>query len=418
MAAPAGSWSPTSAGLIPKSRYLDPAFLRLELDHVFACSWLCAGPVAALDRAGDYFTFEVGDESVLVVRQVDGVKAFHNACAHRGRLLRDPGMGHVGSFRCPYHLWEYGLDGRLVARPETEQFEACAAMQEVHLRDVACEVWGGLVWLCLAPQPEPLLEFLGPVAERLAAYSLEEYALVEDQTVVLPCNWKVGVDAFNEAYHLRAVHAQLLQMLDESRVEIELLGRHSCIQVPFGVVSPSFADQSTVNDHLKYLLRDAGLDPARFAGSASAVRASIQQFLRQRRDLDLAALSDAQLTDNHQYYIFPNLTLNIYAMKHMLLRHRPHPTDPNQMLLDQQQYVRVARGSKRPPRPKLETFRYGKGSLGFVTDQDTFNLVRVQRGMRSSGFAGLILGENERRIRHMHRTIDAYLGAAEGVAPG
>jgi hypothetical protein len=79
------------------------------------------------------------------------------------------------------------------------------------------------------------------------------------------------------------------------------------------------------------------------------------------------------------------------------------------MLLDQQQYVRVARGSQPPARPKPEKFAYGKGSLGFVTDQDTFNLVRVQRGMRVSGFEGLRLGENEGRIRHMHRTIDEYL---------
>jgi hypothetical protein len=169
------------------------------------------------------------------------------------------------------------------------------------------------------------------------------------------------------------------------------------------------SNRETVNDHLKYLLREAGLDPERFSGSASTVRGAIQRFLRQRDDLELSGLSDAQLTDNHQYYAFPNITLNIYAMKHMLLRHRPHPTDPNRMLLDQQQYVRVPRGAPRPPRPKPEKFRYGHGSLGFVTDQDTFNLVRVQRGMRSSGFDGLILGENERRIRHMHQAIDEYL---------
>ncbi len=416
MAAPlaTSAWSPVGEGPIPKSRYLDPAFLQRELDQIFAHTWLFAGYAADLDRPGAYFTFEIGDESVLVVREREGIVAFFNACMHRGRLLRDPGMGHVTSFRCPYHLWEYALDGSLAHRPEPDCFTACGSVEDLSLRRVACEVWGGLVWVNLDPRAQPLVAYLGPIADRLAAYSLEDYALVEDQTVALPCNWKVGVDAFNEAYHLRAVHSQLLQMLDESGVEVELLGRHSCIRVPFATVSPSHADQQTVNDHLKYLMRDAGLDPARFAGSARDVRVGIQQFLRQRQDLNLAALNDAQLTDNHQYYVFPNLTLNIYAMKHMLLRHRPHPTDPNQMLLDQQQYVRVPRGGKRPPRPKPETFRYGKGSLGFVTDQDTFNLVRVQRGMRSRGFTELVLGENESRIRHMHQTIDTYLATDYG----
>jgi hypothetical protein len=179
--------------------------------------------------------------------------------------------------------------------------------------------------------------------------------------------------------------------------------------VPFGVASPNARDRETVNDLLKSMLSEAGLDPARYTGSASAVRETIQRTLRQRSDFDLSALSDDQLSDNHQYYVFPNLTLNVYATKHMLLRHRPHPTDPNRMLLDQQQYVRVARGSQQAKRPKPEKFAYGKGSLGFVTDQDTFNLVRVQRGMRVSGFAGLRLGANEGRIRHMHHTIDEYL---------
>ncbi len=409
MAPSTTAWSPTGDGLISKTRYTSPAFLRLELDHIFSRAWLLAGPVADVARPGDYFTFELGDESVIVVRNDDGVKAFHNACAHRGRLLRDPGHGHARTFRCPYHLWEYALDGTLERLPEPECFTATFREGRPRLRSVAVDVWGGLVWVNFDPDPEPLVNFFGPVGARLAAYKLEEYALVEDQTVDLPCNWKVGVDAFNEAYHLRAVHPQLLQMLDEVHVEQELLGRHSCIRVPFGVPSPSFRDRDTVNDLLKSLLSDAGLDPTRYSGTAPEVRATIQRTLRQRSDLDLSELSDEQLSDNHQYYVFPNLTLNIYATKHMLLRHRPHPTDPNRMLLDQQQYVRVARGSQPPPRPKPEKFVFGKGSLGFVTDQDTFNLVRVQRGMRVSGFEGLRLGENEGRIRHMHRTIDEYL---------
>lgn len=408
-------WSPTGDGPVPKSRYVSPEFLRLELDHIFSRTWLLAGPVSDLAKTGDYFTFDHGEESVLVVRNGESVAAFHNVCVHRGRRLRESGSGHARSFRCPYHLWEYGLDGQLQRLPEAPCFADALSGNRPQLRKVAAEVWGGFVWVNFAADPPPLVEFLEPVASRLLPYQLEEYALVEDQTVDLPCNWKVGVDAFNEAYHLRAVHPQLLQMLNERDVEIELLGRHSCIRVPFGVASPSLPERESVNDLLAYLLQEAGIDPAQYRGPASEVRGTIQRHLRARSDLDVSQLSDDQLTDNHQYYVFPNLTLNIYAMKHMLLRHRPHPTDPNRMLLDQQQYVRVPRGAGRPPRPKPERFRYGAGSLGFVTDQDTFNLVRVQKGMQSSGFDALILGNNEIRIRHMHRTIDEYLGNGAGA---
>lgn len=406
-------WSPVGDGLIDKARYVDRDFLDLELERVFPRSWLLAGPAADVAQPGSYFTFDLADESVLIARDGGVVRAYQNVCAHRGRRIREPGFGCVAAFRCPYHLWEYGLDGVLRNLPEAECFEQWSADDRPRLRPVAVEVWNGFVWICMDDDPEPLLEFLGPVADRLAPYRLDEYALVEDQTVDLPCNWKVGVDAFNEAYHLRAVHPQLLEMLDEEQVEIELLGRHSCIRVPFGRPSPSLGDREKLNDHLKYLLNDAGLDPERFSGSGTDVRGAIQRFLRSRRDLDLAGLDDDQLTDNHQYHVFPNLTLNVYSMRQMLIRHRPHPTDPNRMLLDQQQYERVARGAARPPRPKTERFRYGAGSLGFVTDQDTFNLVRVQRGMNSSGFDGLLLGSNELRIRHMHATIDEYLRRGE-----
>ncbi|APR79832.1 Phenylpropionate dioxygenase [Minicystis rosea] len=394
---------------VPKARYVSSEFLALELDRVFSRVWHLAGPAADLDRTGAYFTFEIGSDSVLVVRQADGVRAFHNVCTHRGRALREPGIGHARTFRCPYHRWEFAIDGALVDVPDAEAFAGCKARSELGLRPVAAEIWEGFVWINLAPNPEPLLDFLGPVAERLAAYRLEDYALEQDQTLDIECNWKVGVDAFNEAYHLGSVHPQLLQMLDETRVAIELYGRHSCIRVPFGVASPNSAAPETVNDLLKYLLQEAGINPSTFTGPASAVRGAIQRTLRGRADFDLSRLTDDQITDNHQYYVFPNLTLNVYGMKHMLLRHRPHPTDPHRMLLDQQQYVRVPRGGKRPPRPKPERFLYGQGSLGFVTDQDTFNLVRVQRGMRSRGFDELVLGTAESRLLHMHQVIDEYL---------
>ena len=72
-------------------------------------------------------------------------------------------------------------------------------------------------------------------------------------------------------------------------------------------------------------------------------------------------------------------------------------------------FVRVPHGQPRPKRPKHERFRCGEGSLGPVTDQDTFNYARVQRGMESSAFEKLLLGDQENRVAHMHRALDGYL---------
>jgi phenylpropionate dioxygenase-like ring-hydroxylating dioxygenase large terminal subunit len=399
---------------VPKLRYTSPDFLALEMERVFARAWHLAGPASDVERVGACFTFELGDDSILVVRDEGGVRAFHNVCRHRGRLLRDPGLapGVVRSLRCPYHHWEYALDGRLCHAPAAESFAGCVAgsgAASLALVPVAAEVWEGFVWVCLDARPEPLAGFLGPLAARLAAYRLGDYALVEDRTLEVACNWKVSVDAFNEAYHLPAVHPELLAIADATRARAELVGRHSVLHVPFGAPGAGAAEPEAIGEALGHLMREAGVDPATFRGAARDVRAAMQRALRARADLDLGALDDAQLTDNLQFHVFPGLTLNVYGMRLMLLRHRPHPSDPGRMLLDQQQYVRVPRGTRRPPRPRPERFRSGEGSLGHVTDQDVRNLVRVQRGMRSRGCEALVLGALESRILHMHRVLDAYL---------
>ena len=104
--------------LIPKDRYLDAGFARLEWDCMWTRVWNCAGPVSDLVDVGDYFAVELGRESILVVRSApDEVRAFFNVCQHRGRTLREPGCGHAESFQCPYHLWTYALDGRVSWSP-------------------------------------------------------------------------------------------------------------------------------------------------------------------------------------------------------------------------------------------------------------------------------------------------------------
>jgi phenylpropionate dioxygenase-like ring-hydroxylating dioxygenase large terminal subunit len=363
--------------------------------------------VSDLDRPGAYFTFEIAGESIIVIRTEDGVHAVHNVCVHRGRALREPGLGHATTFRCPFHHWEYELDGRVRSIPDAGAFDRSAS--GLRLKRVAAEVFEGLVWVSFAPNPEPLDRFFGPLAERIAAYGFERYALVEDNSLEVECNWKVAADAFNEAYHLRAIHPQLLQVLDETRIEIELVGQHCCIRVPVGSPSPNWRGPASLGDAQRELLKQAGLDPDRFIGPPSAVRAAIQQALRAATDYDFSGLSDAQLTDNHYFFVFPSTSLSIYGLRAMLLRYRPHPTDPGRMLLDHQEYVRVPTGAKRPPRPSHRAFSAREGSLGTVNDQDVFNFIRVQRGMASSGFDELCIGAHEICIRHLHDVLDRYL---------
>ena len=91
---------------IPKARYTSAETAREEWDYMWTRTWQCAGRVSDLARAGDYFTFELGTESILVIRQPDdSIRARYNVCMHRGNRLREPGRGHVEKFSCLFHGW-------------------------------------------------------------------------------------------------------------------------------------------------------------------------------------------------------------------------------------------------------------------------------------------------------------------------
>jgi phenylpropionate dioxygenase-like ring-hydroxylating dioxygenase large terminal subunit len=90
-------------------------------------TWLIAGRASDAPNPGDYFTFEIGPESVLVIRQPDGsLAARYNVCMHRGNRLREPGRGHAESFSCLFHGWRYGIDGKLLAVLDPESFRRAA----------------------------------------------------------------------------------------------------------------------------------------------------------------------------------------------------------------------------------------------------------------------------------------------------
>lgn len=408
------------SGLIAKERYTSPAFMKLEWDRMWTKVWHMAGREQDVREPGDYFTTELGNEALLIVREkagAGGIKAYYNVCLHRGNQLRNPGLGqpslgHTESFQCLYHFWEWNLDGTMKRVPDLETFAQDVDPEAFSLREVKCDTWGGFVFINLNPNAEPLKEFLGVIPEHLDPYHFEEMYLVNDKTIEWNCNWKASVDAFNEVYHVQGIHPQLLQMLDDINVQIDLYERHNRYLVPFGLVSPRYPDQDEITEPLKAMLRGAGVDTENWGGTMDDVRPTLQRASREaamRMGVDVSDLNDDQMTDDYHYYIFPNLTFNTHATGFMLFRQRPHPTDPNKMFFDLQNYVRVPAGATPPERPEHTSHKHGDISLGLVLDQDAYNLPGVQNGLNSAGYPGLWINYKERRIRHMHKTIDDYI---------
>jgi len=397
---------------IPALRYFSRDYMALEWERMWTRVWLMGPRLQDFERVGDYVCEEIGPESLIFVMTApDRVQAFYNVCPHRGNRLRNPGRGHVSSFRCSYHFFEFHLDGSQKHVPDCQDFRQGCPPDRIRMGAVRTDTWGGWVWFTFDDEAESLADYLGVIPEHLDPYRFDEQWIVNDVTVEWECNWKTSVDAFNEVYHVQAIHPQLLGMIDDVNVQIDLYPRHNRYLVPFGVLSPRHPDPDELTRPLREMLQLAGIDPATFTGKAAEVRPALVAAGRRnakRRGLDVSLLNDDQMVDDYHYMIFPNVTMNIHATGFMLFRQRPHPTDPDRMFFDLQNFIRVPTG-QRVPRPEHRSHRHGEVSLGLVLDQDAFNLPRVQKGMHSAGYRGLHISHKERRIRHMHDTLDRYL---------
>ncbi len=397
-------------GLIPKERYTSKEFMELEWDRLWTKSWLMVCPESDVPEPGTCFTADIGRESVIVVRGESGdVRAFFNTCQHRGTRLREVGRGRVKKFVCPFHLWAWELDGKLLDVPDSDTFPQGIDCNALRLSSVRCDTWGGFVFINMNPEGESLQEYLGIIVPHLNPYHFERYALAEDFSVEWNCNWKTSVDAFSEAYHSMGLHRQLFPYLDDFRLQIDLYKRHSRFLVPQAVPSPRYHDQEKLNDDLKGWGRAIGMDVDNFQGAPLDFRKAFQKEKRRwltENGFDFSELNDDQLTDDYHYTIFPNLSLNILAEEFWVFRQLPHPTDPDWMVFDFQIYRALPEGAKRPPRPACHRGVGADFDLNNeVLAQDAANLPNVQRGMHSRGYSGLYLSSQERRIRHFHKTL-------------
>jgi len=411
---------------IPKERYTSREFADLEWEHMWTKTWLCAGRASDAPNAGDYFTFEVGPESVLVIRQADGsLAARYNVCMHRGNRLREPGRGHAEKFSCLFHGWEYGIDGTLIKALDPECFPQGVDAGKLSLKRVLCDTWAGFVFVCLDPNAAPLNDYLGVIPEHLDPYHFEDWKVAYDCTIEIECNWKTCVDAFNEAYHLSSTHAWTIEFSDDVNTLYDCYERHTRMIFPEVQASPRHPGAGTVTQGIKDMfLKRVGVDVENFKGGPAEARTAYADQMRAiapSMGADLAELNEDQLCDDFHYTVFPNMTFNTHALFTWIFTHRPHPTDPNKMYFD---FISLMNApSQEIPRPEKEFYRTedgdtlaGKCEGGDLLDEDLYNLPRIQAGMRSGAFRDLHLGRQEIRILHHHRTLEGYLERGQAGA--
>ncbi len=398
---------------IPNERYTGKQFMQMEWDRMWTKAWLVGCREQEIPEPGDYVTTSIGTETFLIVRGEDGIaRAMYNVCNHRGNQVKFDECGSAKTLRCAYHMWEYDLTGKLITVPDIEDFPQGCPSEDLSLKRVKADTWGGFVWINLDPNADSLEDFLGMVPQHLDPYRFEDMAMVMNQTVEWDCNWKTSVDAFNEVYHVQAIHPELCFSIDDVDVQIDLYERHNRYLVPFQTYSPRIDEMEEVPEAIAMPMQALGMDPKKYKGRVADVRRDMQIFKRENAKSlgrDYSMFNDDQLTDDYHYYLFPNITMNVHADSMMLFRQRPHESDPNKMYFDLQMFMQLPDGTEHPPIAEHEQFKHGERSLGLVLDQDSVNLPHTQIGLNSDAFKGYWISNQERRIRHMHVTLMDYI---------
>ena len=195
-----------TSSAIPKSAYTSQSFLQREIDQVFCKEWVCVGRADQLAKPGDYLTYELAGQPVLVVRDQDGaLRAMSNVCLHRMSTLME-GSGHATTLICPYHGWVYSLDGSLRGAPGMGLNQAFKK-GDYCLPQVRCVDWLGWIMITLNDDaPDPHTHY-AVVSRMIGDFEMERYANLFHETHVWNTNWKVLAENFMESYHLPVCHA-------------------------------------------------------------------------------------------------------------------------------------------------------------------------------------------------------------------
>lgn len=195
----------SEATAMPREIYLNEDILALEQEKIFNREWLCAGRIDDVPEAGDYKTFRIGDQPIMVIRGKDKkIRAFANVCRHRMMQLVE-GKGNAKRIVCPYHAWTYGTDGQLIGAPYMEK-TSCFDKKEHSLAEVRCEIWFGWIYVTLNEDSKPVAERLAHLSKVVERYRMEDYISVVCEDTEWNTNWKLLCENFMEGYHLPVAH--------------------------------------------------------------------------------------------------------------------------------------------------------------------------------------------------------------------
>lgn len=407
---------------VSRSRYTARAFHDLEVEHVWSRCWQMACREEQIASVGDSIVYDIATMSFVVVRTApDEIRAFRNTCLHRGTQLRTM-PGRIFELRCPFHGFTWKLDGTFAGMPSPWDFPDIDGANFC-LPQASVGRWGGFVFIALEPT-ETFESYLEILPQHFSSWPLGERRLAAHVVRILPCNWKVALEAFIEAYHTVAVHPQLLTTSGDTQTQYDVWSgvRHvSRMITPVAVTSEHVGRHVSEQEIVEamFMSRD---DPEAKVAPGQSARALLADRIRaqltESTGRDYARLTDCEALDAIEYFLFPNFVPWAGYTTPLVYRYRPNGNDCESSIMDVMLLEPLAEGGERTPSPTRhleDGQRWADapelGYLGRIFDQDSSTLGRVQRGLSSAPGPDVTLArEQEARIRHLHATLSLYVG--------
>jgi phenylpropionate dioxygenase-like ring-hydroxylating dioxygenase large terminal subunit len=423
--------------------YVSPEYARAERDRLWRRTWQQVGRVEEIPEVGSYLTYDVLDDSILIVRTApDRLRAYYNVCSHRGRRLVDtPGgakraRGKQGHFVCGYHAWRYDLEGRCTHIREKEDWKGALTDERTRLGEVQVDTWGGWIWINMDPGCPPLREYLEPAASLLEPFQLQNMRYRWRRWGVFDCNWKVALEAFSETYHVPGTHPEFMRFGD-----FRGWGRAQGLHSNIGYDAPKGLDENKAKLRL-----GSGPDPRRSTAemqvftwenaNTNTTQTLVDASLRLvdelpegtpadkvlRHWLDSARRVDAErgviwptIDPEHvgrsgtAWQIFPNFQIGHALNNALCYGARPYGYDPDKCIFEAAVYELFPAGKE--PETEWELTPPDDPRWRSVLPQDFSNMAAVQQGMKVRGFSGPKPNPyREQSVTHFHRNLARYMG--------
>ena len=369
------------ADLVSTEPCINPDFFERERELIFRRHWLMVGRVEEIPEARDYFVREllVCGLSVLIVRGEDNkIRALHNTCPHRGNTLVMNERGRCpGRFGCNFHGWAFTPAGELAFVPDEENFFGLDKSR-YGLTPIHCDFWEGFIFINLAPEPaETLREFLGGLGTQLDGAGFEKMRLLKTYKVEEAANWKTGLDAQNELYHLPCQH-------------------RFTIGDSFLLKNDRYCRFSNVNLYNYHSVWSCEYNPNHKELPTEA--------LLNRMDRALNNVRMSQRISNFDWFLlFPNSAILLFegVSGDFFMTYNFWPLAVNRTVWEMRYYFPEAENVGQ----RLNQ-EWTIGRLRDTLMEDAFQHEQIQKGLASRARSHMIMQDEEITIRHFHRVIE------------